>query len=114
MNLKKNIALLLIVGVIIIFFYAFHAENSLTINVKLKQNCDSKIFLISKSSTITHFVNSSGVLNTSISKIPKGKYDLLVLLYSNNKLVAKSIKIPLEFSYFTKIKVKYLKFDYIK
>jgi hypothetical protein len=75
---------------------------------------NAKIYLISKNSTIVHFATCNDNLKLTISNIPKGDYDLLIYIFSNNNLIAKSSKLPLSFSYFTKIKVQYLKFDYIK
>ena len=98
----------------VFFFYISQVGNSIFINVNVPIKGDAKIYLISKNSTITHFATCNGNLKLKILNIPKGDYNLLVCVFSNNNLIAKSLKIPLSFSYFTKIKVQYRKFDYIK
>ncbi len=112
--MNKRFAFLILIFVLIFFFYLAKEHNSVSAKVTLPEACRSEIFLISNNSTITFFKDSAKVLNFTISNLSSGKYYLKVLLFKNDKVFARSNPVPFNLSYFTKVKVSYLKFDYIK
>ncbi len=112
--LNRRYLFLILIFIMLSFFYFFQFDNSLTIQSSLKADYNVKILLYTKNSTITYFSETKNkFLDVHIEKIPKGDYNLMVLLYSDDSIVAHTLPIPIKLSYFTRIKVNYLKFDYI-
>jgi hypothetical protein len=112
--MNKRFAFLILIFILIFFFYLAKEHNSVSANIPLPEVCRSEILLVSDNSTVTLFKDPVKTLNFTISNLSSGKYYLKILLFRDDRIFAESKPVPFTLSYFTKVKVNYLKFDYIK